>query len=231
MSGIGLKAADSHQPAVLFEQRHGLKGIAGHYKFLDVPGWSWREMDQRFEHFFDRKETPEKFPDLIREYAARTQQPVTPESVSRGGEHRKPFLYYLIAQETLELDKMYQVMASLNPEAAAKLHFEPSRPRELSTVVQGFVSGFNTDDINYYLARSRRENRKLFIPREIMRNEADKKIVARMGLDTHGLGWIASPTTQQKIWEQVKHLPMSLDGPDGPPDAPLHTRPTTAHSR
>ena len=227
-----LIAPESHQPAVLFEQRHGLKGIAGHYNFPDVPGWDWKSLDERFNQYFDRKADPELYPKLVENFAKASGKPATLENVRPGGALRKPMLRYLIELEHEEITRIYHALADLNPGAAAQLHFDPNNRAELSTAVQGLVSGFNTDDINYFIGRSRRGNEEQYSQRDVVRAAADKKIIARLGLEkTHSLGWIASPETQKKIWNQIKHRPMSLEGPDGPADAPLHDHTSPARAR
>lgn len=228
----GLKAEDSHQPPVNFEKKHGLTGISGGYTYPDIPGWDWYSLDKRFDYFFDRKQDPELFPKEIERFAKASSLPATAESVSAGGPHRMGMLRHLLKLEHQELTIIFARLAACNPEACAKIKFNPDKLRELSHAVQGIVSGMNTDDINYFIARERPENRQAFMPREHMRMQADKKIIARLGLSDSGPGWIACPATQQKIWDQIKQRPMSLDGPDEPPDQPLHRpRPQPSLSR
>ena len=158
------------QPAVAFEEAHGLSGIAGRYQFSTEPG-------------MDRASLQRK--------------------IWKPGEGMQKL-------HEAEIKSIFNMLELHNPEHVSKIVFDRSKPKHVKDVVHGMVSGFNTDDINYFMRRSYSPHsleHPVWIAEDAKRTAAEVKIMQRTQLKPR-MQWIASDPTLDKIWQQVKDRPV-----------------------
>lgn len=217
---------DSQQPAIEFEQLHGVSGVAGHYKFPDERKFGRSAMQQRIWDYYDAASNPG--PELIRKFGDVTGRPgVTRQDIQADKKLGSAFGEYLRRGRHEELTDMSRKLGDLNPEQIAKLHFDHMHTTQLSDVVHGMVSGFNPDDINHYVARFHGTACLAEVERtaeEVARRSLERKILDKLGkAGRQTIGWIASHSTLERIWEQVKGRPLqALE--KGIQEAALHLR-------
>jgi len=112
-----------------------------------------------------------------------------------------------------ELASIFGKLRHLNSEAIASIAFQHDDPKQIKDIVHGMVSGFNVDDINLFMRRTHGNVAQAEwwgLLNDVKAWEI--KIMQRLPLKP-SIEWIASETTLQNIWQQVKDKPIlhSLD--------------------
>ncbi len=108
-----------------------------------------------------------------------------------------------------ELDRIYKELLRLNPDQLRAIEIKPGATEELRDVVHGIVSGFNHEDINFYIKRAHGDLplKQLGVAGERAREEISTRIMQRLKINAP-MHWTASESTLDKIWQQVKDLPI-----------------------
>ncbi len=111
----------------------------------------------------------------------------------------------------LEYSDIFHQLERLNPTEIGKIRFNRLSAHELNDVVNGIVSGFTPEDISFFIKRShggiplKKFDR---LPEGVARTDIETKIMQRLDPRYH-IQWIASPTTLDNIWNQVKERPVT----------------------
>lgn len=162
--------------AVRMEEETGIKGIAGHYRFIndESPARAEYGYRKRFQKYALAEGMTGSEDPLIREAAA------------------------LIGKKTAtalpEVNTEISKLAELNPELK-RLNYDRRSFTESYRALIGITSQYNADDINSYLHSYRTNRRDAFVHR---RMDALKKRGFRFG-------WIPAASTLDKIESFAKH--------------------------
>ncbi len=202
---------EPRQWALEFEEKHGLHDIAGHYKY---PEGGWKPMQYRMWHTYDMGGDRDAMQEHIPEFAVQMGDPsLTLQEIEMGPDDLKRELYQFLEEKRFALLKeMYKELEALNPELK-DFKFDRDNTQHLSDVVHGVITGFNLDDIAYYLSTERRivnfirHNPTIHIDAEAYVEEFDafhEKVREHLGGRSAEMGWVPSEATLKKIWEQVK---------------------------
>lgn len=189
----------SRLPAHRFELETGLTGLAGNYRF---PG-SLRAKDFEDRYFWGNKGTP---PAFLKE----TSLPEKEIDVrALGGidhavAHSSPGFRHVMLQ-------LWDKMVRLNPPLAA-VAVDRANPNHVYDALHGAASGFNPDDINFYL-RTRWIEGKM---PALLIASGTRAVENLCGVMPE---WITSPQTLDKIGEQLGRGKLSQEL-DPPPAAP-----------
>ena len=158
--------------AIELENKYGLKDIAGHYKFVDGKTAPFAEYDyrKRFMKYFHATKMQNSENPILRE-ASQIVLQGAPEALK-------------------EINGEIKKLQELNPELK-RLNFNPNKMLEAYQALIGVTSGYNPDDINYFLHSLRTGKRD-----ESLNQRKDK-----MGIN---LGWQPAHTTMDRIEAQLK---------------------------
>ena len=172
-----------HQPARAFERAAGIKGIAAHYRYPHRMGAV--EFDDYYTWTFTGFATIE--PKVL---AAKgiTCPPVGADEGIDDYLHRTPPAFLA------ELQQAWTDMVRLNP-VLKKVKFDRDNVNELYDAINGVASGFNTDDLNFFIARGRTPEAHV-----LYTNPAMEQVEAEAGAN---MEWIVSPKTFAKIEKKL----------------------------
>lgn len=175
------KPKDSHAPAIEFENKHGLTGIAGQY---DMP-------DNRPREAWDA--------DLVNQFAAHLVVFEKADMIPYlDGETQKK-MDDIRQDLPKKMPQMLNVLDSFtekNPELSG-LELDRTDYREVYWAITGVTSGFNVDDINFYKKTKDNVDAKdenLAKTEKLYRDRVNKKYP--------GIRWRPSPKTMQTMIQQ-----------------------------
>ena len=202
------------QPAIEFEKKHNVSDIAGRYKFPEgVTSESIEQMTEEFIHASiyegkERKKYTKQFGQSI------GNAELTLEEVKANKNMTQAFEGFLEDLEHQAHTKMLGELEKLNPEIK-KIRFNRAKGGNIDDVLDGIASGFNHADIDHYLNFTKDAGVKNPIEYRATESFAKlRELEAKIGERLEGvrsqkvLGWDASKSTLEKIWEQVKDRPV-----------------------
>ena len=172
-----------HQPAREFEKAAGIKGIAAHYRYPHRMGAV--EFDDYYTWTFKRSGLI--LPGVLAAKGIACPAIGPTEDIDNYLKRTPPAF-------RAELQEAWGDMVRLNP-VLKKVKLDRNSVNELYDAINGVASGFNTDDLNFYIARSRGP-----ITRHHL--EGEELVEARVG---QRMQWIVSPKTFAKI-ERKLHI-------------------------
>ena len=211
--------SDMSQAAIAFEAKYGFSGIAGHYVFPDEPGTDCTSMQERLYTLSSTRGTPRR-QELLREYANRYARltgtsPLSEADIRAGGELARKFEQWADKELQNEYKSMLTRLTALNPELTDAIRFDADDIKHVYDVLVGVVSGFNPDDINYYLHDYKYKQDS---PQNKERRQLEEAVLTKLdATDDHTLGWIASPGTLHKIEQQLQDRPLQVAGTQSMP--------------
>jgi hypothetical protein len=206
------------EPAKRFEQQYHVTGIAGNYIFPKEEGYD-RESIHRM--LFVPEQGGVNWETILRN-TRQLGQAIGDEALSPFEIPDSEFLKreYIKVAEKNDKKIFYEVLGkleTLNPDAMQRIGYNRNKSNEVRDVICGIVSGFSPEDIHYfihewkYILHHRKDDDAAELHYKA-RRATERKIMLRLSEDTrHGLGWIASPQTMQKIWEQIEHRVIMAD--------------------
>ena len=118
--------------AVNLEEKYGLKGVAGRYRFVDGKEACWAEYGyrKRFMKYFHAEKMKESDNPVARE-AAKIVLEKSPDALK-------------------EINAEIKKLQALNPELK-RLNYNPNKILESYQALIGVTSQYNPDDVNYFL--------------------------------------------------------------------------------
>ena len=179
-----------YQPPIEFEQQHGLTGISGGYIY---PKSADDLEDSVVNHVLNDLKIVAQF--NIKKLKGKIPRNASGLDYYHG--HRRDYL-----------NGIFDELLSLNP-VLSGINFDRNDDTQLTNVIRGIASGFNVSDINYYLkCLGQGGVMELAVNcdgTELERKALEKQIQLKLGENPlTGIGWVASPETLQKIWDQVQ---------------------------
>jgi hypothetical protein len=120
---------------------------------------------------------------------------------------------------TNEFRGMLDALEALNHDQISAIRFNRNDNQDVYNVVHGIVSGFNADDINYYI------NNYYDSSQEADRSRMQRAILSAIPCShSPTVGWIASMPTLKKIEEQLKAMATTTHGVARPTTIPPISR-------
>lgn len=185
------------QHAKRFEEKHNVRGIAGHWKFPEELRIDGVALLQRLEYLHNER----KIEEVEKQSEEMKRQGMKLEEI------RKSVFDKVIQREegvpyAEFINPVYERLLLDNRELRT---IEILNDAEKRGVVQGVIYGYNFDDIKYFIERRRMGAQCLTWEPEIKRLELEKQVKEKLGIKS--TRWIACQSTLENIWEQIKDRP------------------------
>lgn len=171
-----------HMPAYRFEKATGLKGIAGNYKY--PAGMNAVQFDDAWTWTFNSNGTTRLLPTALVGKGVPLPEVGPREEVN-------DYIRRLPQETQNEFRKVWDELVALNPQLKA-VRIDTADTGKLYDVINGVASGFNPNDINYYLEADSSEDSRRAYFEDSRRIKIEDETGARPC-------WIASPQTLDQI--------------------------------